>query len=55
MAHRFGIYRDHISEIENGKKNVCPIGAGSARAGIQDDPGGIDEGSVRANRTVADI
>jgi hypothetical protein len=23
MAHRFGIYRDHISEIENGKKNVC--------------------------------
>ena len=23
MAHRFGIDRGHISEIENGKKNVC--------------------------------
>lgn len=23
MAHRFGIDRDHISEIESGKKNVC--------------------------------
>jgi transcriptional regulator with XRE-family HTH domain len=23
MAHRFGIDRGHISEMENGKKNVC--------------------------------
>jgi transcriptional regulator with XRE-family HTH domain len=23
MAHRFGIDRGHISEIENGNKNVC--------------------------------
>lgn len=23
MAHRFGIDRGHISEIETGKKNVC--------------------------------
>jgi transcriptional regulator with XRE-family HTH domain len=23
MAHQFGIDRGHISEIENGKKNVC--------------------------------
>jgi transcriptional regulator with XRE-family HTH domain len=23
MAHRFGIDRGHISEIESGKKNVC--------------------------------
>jgi len=23
MAHQFGIDRRHISEIENGKKNVC--------------------------------
>lgn len=23
MAHRFGIDRGHLSEMENGKKNVC--------------------------------
>jgi transcriptional regulator with XRE-family HTH domain len=23
MAHRFGIDRGHISEMESGKKNVC--------------------------------
>jgi len=23
MAHRFGIDRGHISEVEHGKKNVC--------------------------------
>jgi transcriptional regulator with XRE-family HTH domain len=47
MAHRFGIDRGHVSDLERGKKSVClALLARSALQGIRNQRFGVNEGSI---------